>query len=283
MVSIRSHLAKGRVAASRQSAANFLFPSKECGALPRRRYGVLKMPPNLILFPTVEIKSKSKITRLAGCSIAVLCLAAVCRADERDVQFNRWFAAQTNLQSWSADFIQTRSLKVLSQPLVATGKVWVTVPGLFRWELGQPAQTIVLRQPNQLLIIYPRLKRVEKYSLEGVPPGPLKDALALMDASLPRDRASMEERFRLLSATETNSILQMTLQPKSASARKFIGEILIGFRTNDFSIAVTELKFADGSSLRNDFTNTVLNRPIDPALFEVKLAPDFTVVEPLRQ
>jgi outer membrane lipoprotein carrier protein len=214
-----------------------------------------------------------------------LCLAAamVARADERDVQFDRWFAVQTNLQSWSADFTQTRSLKMLSQPLVATGKVWVTVPNRFRWELGQPAQTIVLRQPDQLLIIYPRLKRAEKYSLSGVPPGPLKDALALMDASLPRDRATMEENFRLLSATETNSILQMTLQPKSASARKFISEILIGFRTNNFSIAVTELKFADGSSLRNDFTNTVLNRPIDPALFEVKLAPDFTVVEPLRQ
>jgi outer membrane lipoprotein carrier protein len=221
---------------------------------------------------------------LAACTIAALCLAAmVARADERDIQFTRWFAAQTNLQSWSADFTQTRSLKVLSQPLVATGKVWVTAPGLFRWELGQPAQTIVLRQPDQLLIIYPRLKRAEKYSLEGVPPGPLKDALALMDASLPRDRASMEERFRLLSATATNSILQMTLQPKSASARKFISEILIGFRTNDFSIAVTELKFADGSGLRNDFTNVVLNQPIDPALFQVKLSTNFTVVEPLRQ
>ncbi len=277
MVSIRSHLAKGRV--------DSLL----------RALGFLNLNPNLSLFPLSEIEMKikskimikrnRKIATLAACTIAALCvIASVARgADERDVQFNRWFAAQTNLQSWSADFTQTRSLKVLSQPLVATGKVWVTAPGLFRWELGQPAQTIVLRQPDQLLIIYPRLKRAEKYSLEGVPPGPLKDALALMDASLPRDRATMEERFRLLSATETNSILQMTLQPKSASARKFIGEILIGFRTNDFSIAVTELKFADGSGLRNDFTNTVLNRPIDPALFQIKLPPDFTVVEPLRQ
>ena len=118
------------------------------------------------------IKRKSK--SLVACTIAVLCVTAsvACGADERDIQFNRWFAAQTNLQSWSADFTQTRSLKVLSQPLVATGKVWVTVPNRFRWELGQPAQTIVLRQPDQLLIIYPRLKRAEKYSLSGVPPGP---------------------------------------------------------------------------------------------------------------
>jgi outer membrane lipoprotein carrier protein len=229
----------------------------------------------------IMIKRKS----LIFCIIAALGVAAyVARgADEQNAQFDRWFAVQTNLQSWSADFIQTRSLKVLTQPLVATGKVWVTAPGRFRWELGQPAQTIALRQTDQLFIVYPRLKRVEKYSLDGVPAGPVKDALALLDASLPRDRASMEERFKLMSATVTNSVLQMTLQPKSASARKFISEIVIGFRTNDFSIAVTEMKFADGSSLRNDFTNVVLNQPIDPARFELKLAPDFTVVEPLRQ
>ena len=56
------------------------------------------------------------------------------------------------MQSWSGDFTQTRTLTVLNQPLVSHGKVWVK-PGEFRWELGQPAQTIVLRRPDQLLII----------------------------------------------------------------------------------------------------------------------------------
>ena len=132
------------------------------------------------------------------------------------------------------------------------------------------------------MIVYPRLKRAEKYPLNGVPSGPMKDAMTLLDASLPRDRAAMEERFHLLSAIQTNSILEMTLEPRSASARKFIGRILIGFRTNDFSIAVTEMKFVDGSSLRNDFSDVVLNRPIDPALFEPKVPSDYTVVEPLH-
>ena len=226
----------------------------------------------------------TKILRaLRRCLWISLCLmAAVSRAAGPDDQFDKWFAVQTNLQSWSADFIQTRSLKVLAQPLVSAGKVWVK-PGEFRWELGQPVQTIVLRRPDQLLIVYPRLKRAERYSLDGVPSGPMKDALALLDASLPRDRATTEQHFRLLSATETNSILQMLLQPRSNSARKFITEIMIGFHTNDFSIAATAMKFADGSSLRNDFSNVVMNRPVDPALFEVKLPPDCTVVEPLKQ
>jgi len=214
--------------------------------------------------------------------LVLLFLAAELRAADYDAQFNQWFAVQTNLQSWSGDFTQTRTLTVLNQPLVSHGKVWVK-PGEFRWELGQPVQTIVLRRPDQLLIVYPRLKRAEKYPLDAAPTGPMKDALALLDATLPRDRATMEKSFRLLSATETNSILQMTLQPKSDSARKFIGEIVIGFHTNDYMIAATEMRFADGSSLRNDFTNVVVNQPIEPKLFEADLPADYTVSEPLKK
>jgi outer membrane lipoprotein-sorting protein len=204
------------------------------------------------------------------------------RAGAPEPLVERWFAAQTNLHTWTADFVQTRSLKALSQPLIGSGKVWVTAGGKFRWEMGRPAQTIALRQPDQLLIIYPRLKRAEKYPLAGVPPGPLKDALALLDASVPRDRATMEQRFRLLSASLTNSVLEMALQPKSTSARKFITGVLIGFRTNDFAIASTEMRFTDGSILRNDFNQVLTNPPIDPALFEPKLPADYAVVEPLR-
>ena len=230
--------------------------------------------------------ARGQITRIfhaLGCGFWILMFSAatIAHADDHDAQCNKWFEVQTNLHSWSGDFTQTRSLKVLTQPLVSAGRVWVK-PGEFRWELGQPVQTIVLRQPDQLLIVYPRFKRAEKYPLDAVPSGPMKDALALLDASLPRDRAAMEKNFCLLSVTETNSILQMTLQPRSAAARKFIGEIVIGFRTNDFIIAATEMKFADGSSLRNDFTNVVLNPPIEAKLFEANLPADYTVVEPLK-
>ena len=86
--------------------------------------------------------------------IAAPCSHAA-EAPKLDGLFGQWIAVQTNLQSWSADFTQTRSLKVLAQPLISTGKVWVA-PSRFRWELGQPAQTIALRQPDQLVIIYPR-------------------------------------------------------------------------------------------------------------------------------
>jgi len=214
---------------------------------------------------------------------AACLLAGTAVADSGTALLDQWISAQTNLHTWMADATQTRSLKVLSQPLVSSGKVWVMAPDRFRWELGQPAQTIALRQPDLLLIIYPRLKRVEKYPLRAVQPGPWKDALALLEASFPRSREDLNAHFRVLSVTETNSLMQVTLQPRSASARKFMAEIQVSLSTNDFSPLATELRFSDGSSMRNDFTNIVVNAPLRQELFDAKLDADFSLVEPLRQ
>jgi outer membrane lipoprotein-sorting protein len=224
----------------------------------------------------------NRISRVFTLLCAILFWATMASvAADYDAQFNQWFTVQTNLHSWAGDFTQTRTLTVLNQPLISPGKVWVQ-RGEFRWEVGQPAQTIMLRTPDQLLIVYPRLKRAEKYPLGAIPTGPMKDALALLDASLPRDRATMERNFKLVSASVTNGVLQMTLLPRAEAARKFIGEVAIGFHTNNFIIATTELKFADGSKLHNDFTNVVVNQTLDAKWFEAALPADYTVTEPLK-
>ena len=222
---------------------------------------------------------------LRGALSALLLLVAVltAHAAEQSLVLDTWFSAQTNLHSFTADVIQTRTLKVLSQPLVSTGKVWVVIPNRFRWEIGQPAQTIALRQPDTLFLIYPRLKRAEKYPLNDNQPGPWRDALALLEASFPRSRADLESHFRVLSVTQTNANWELILQPKNALARQMMAEIGITVRTNDFSLAATEMKFADGSRMRNDFTNVVLNPVLGEEIFDAKLDPGVTVVEPLRQ
>jgi len=200
---------------------------------------------------------------------------------QSEALLDQWIAAQTNLLTWSADAVQTRTLKTLTQPLVSTGKVWMIPPDQFRWELGQPAQTIALRRREELFLVYPRLKRVEKYPLTGHSSGPWHDALALLDASFPRSRADLAAHFQLLSVIQTNGQLQVRLQPKSPSARQFLTEISVRVYTNDFSPAATELIFSDGSSLRNEFTHGVVNRPIEASRFAVTSDTNFTVVEPL--
>jgi outer membrane lipoprotein-sorting protein len=199
--------------------------------------------------------------------------------DQTDL-LGHWFASQTNLQTWTADAVQTRTIKTFNQPLISTGRVFVAVPDRFRWELGNPPQTIAIRQVDNLYLVYPRLKRAEKYSLDAAKAGPWKDALALLEASFPASRVQLESRFDILAVSQTNQVAQVTLQPKSAFAKKFMSEIQIGFRTGDFSPAFTELKFSDGSTMRNDFSNSRTNTPLDATLFEPDLPQGTTIVEP---
>jgi len=195
---------------------------------------------------------------------------------------DQWIKAQANLHTWSAQVIETRNIKTFSQSLVSTGQVWVAIPDHFRWELGQPPQTIAVREPAELTIIYPRLKRVEKYPLQGEINGPWKDALALLDASFPQSRAKLEAQFQIRSVTQTNGVATLSLQPRSSAARKFIGRVEIGFHTGDFSPAFAELVFGDGSSLRNDFNHGQANPALDSSMFAPKIDPSFTVVHPAK-
>lgn len=193
-----------------------------------------------------------------------------------------WLAAQTNVLTWSARVIQTRSLKSLAQPLTATGRVWFAAPDRFRWELGDPPQTIAVRRSDQMLILYPGLKRAERYPLAESHSGPWRDTLALLEAGFPRSRAELESRFRVLSESESEGAHEVTLQPRSAGARRLMPRIRIAFDATDFSLRATELQFADGSTLRNTFTNAELNPKLDESRFATEVDAGYQVVEPLK-
>jgi outer membrane lipoprotein carrier protein len=194
-----------------------------------------------------------------------------------------WLAAQTNVHTWSADFIQTRTLQSLTEPLTAAGHVWFAAPERFRWELGHPPETIAVGTRASLLLIYPQLKRVERIPLGGNQAGPWGEALAMLEAGFPRSAATLQSRYEVLSQTVTNHTCRLKLQPRSAAARRIMPRVEIDFDTRNYGLLGTELEFSDGSTLRNDFEHIVLNPKLNEALFSPEIAPDYTVVEPLKK
>jgi outer membrane lipoprotein-sorting protein len=205
------------------------------------------------------------------------------RAADANPLLKSWLLYQTNIQTWSADFVQTRSLKSFTKPLTSSGHVWFAAPNQFHWELGNPPQTIAVREPEQMLVIYPKLKRVEKYPLGGAAAGPWKDALALLEAGFPRDENELKSRFNIQGIDVRDDVCELTLEPKSSMARRMMSQIKIAFDTKTFLLRATELKFADGSTMRNDFKNPRLNEKLDDALFSPPLDASYKVVEPLKK
>jgi outer membrane lipoprotein-sorting protein len=188
---------------------------------------------------------------------------------------NGWFEAQARLQTWSAEFTEIRTFKALAQPLQTTGQVWVVMPDRFRWELGRPPQTIAVRQADELAIVYPRLKRAERYRLDETQPAPWKDALALLEAGLPRSREELESRFRITGLQQTNAAWRVSLQPRSTFARQLMPELQVELSTNTFILEANQVTFSDGSTLRDEFRHAQVNAPLSPALFMPPIEPDF--------
>ncbi len=205
------------------------------------------------------------------------------RAADADAVLDAWFAAQSRLHTWSADFVQTRALKTLTQPLVARGHIDFAMPKDFRWEIGRPVQTIALGHGDELFVIYPRLKRAERYPLGADAPAEWRDTMPLLQAGFPRNRREFDAQFQMVSLIGTNGEWQLSLQPKSVFARRMMPELHIGLATNDFSLTSTELVFVDGSRMRNDFTNAVLNPALDEKSFEWTPPADFKVTSPFAK
>jgi len=205
------------------------------------------------------------------------------RGADNDAIIAKWIAAQSNIHTFSADVVQTRTFKALARPLTAYGHVWFEAPNRFRWELTNPVPSIAVRGPEEMLVIYPKIKRAERYPLTGEQAGQWRDVMKLLDAGFPRNEADVQSQYNILSQQVNGDVCELTLQPKSAAARKLMPQIKIGFSTKDSTLTSTELKMADGSTMRNDFKNTEVNPKIDESLFAPKLGSDYKIVEPFKQ
>jgi outer membrane lipoprotein-sorting protein len=199
-----------------------------------------------------------------------------------DALLTGWLNAQTNFQTWEADFVQTRSLKALTQPLTASGHVWFAAPSSFRWEITSPSHTIAVRQAAQMLVLYPELKRGERYVLDNDKAREWKDTLALLDAGFPRSRDQVESRFRIISQSTANGVHEIALQPKAEAARRIMPQIKIGFDSQNFALRSTQLQFADGSTMENVFTNAALNPKIEASEFNPPIGSDWKMTEPFK-
>src|SRR5580698_10208292 len=136
-------------------------------------------------------------------------MLAIAQSDSLTAPVKSWLAAQDNIHTWSADLVQTRTLQSLTEPLTAKGRVWFEAPGRFHWELGQPPQTIAISTLTNLLLIYPRLKRVESIALGGAQPGPWRSALDMLQAGFPRTEKDLLDRYNILSQTVTGQTCRL--------------------------------------------------------------------------
>ena len=94
----------------------------------------------------------------------LLLLATPLRAEDTQTILRDWISKQAAISSLRADFIQTRRLPALRIPLKKSGTVWFGTEGRFRWQVGDPAELLVLKSPNDFLVIEPKKSLARRFS-----------------------------------------------------------------------------------------------------------------------
>jgi len=211
----------------------------------------------------------------------VLALALPGLSAESVPNLDPWLAQRTNLVAWSADVQQTRTLKSVARPLVTPGRVWFRAPNLFRWELGQPARTVAIREPDRLVLLYPLLKRAEIYPLTDASQGVWRSSLTLLEAGFPSSREQLESQFSILDIDERDGQILVRLEPKSDLARRWVSRVDVTLEGSTSELVATELHFADGSRLRNEFTGASSEADPPPHYFRADIPAGYTVTQPV--
>jgi outer membrane lipoprotein-sorting protein len=190
---------------------------------------------------------------------------------------DKWLESQAQIQTWSADVLQTRTLKTLTRPLVARGRVWFAQPNNFRWQLGEPPRTVAVGSETELVILYPRLQRGERYAQGAALDKSWQEVLDLLEVGFPSDAERFHSRYLLLGSEQEDSYWRFTLSPRSEQARRLIETITLEISSESATLMATELVFPEGSVMRTDFEKHQINPELDEALFSQAIPEGFEV------
>jgi len=171
-----------------------------------------------------------------------------------------------DLKSFHAQFAQTVIDSNGEQVQDSKGEVWIEKPGRFRWDYRTPYRQLIVADGKRLWTWDEDLEQAT-----------VKD----IDEALSSTPAMLLSGFRPLSEVMTWKRLEdeegmqwFSLSPRQADAA--VERVRMAFADGDLSVIEVIDDF--GNHTRIVFSATQRNRPVDPALFELRLPPGTDII-----
>jgi len=196
--------------------------------------------------------------------ICVIFLAAVFHgAYAADADFEALRKNSAQIKTIQADFIQTKSMKILAKPLISEGRFYYAAPDSFRWEYLKPLKSIVLNHKGQTKrYIYSGGKMVEDESggaqAMKIILGEINSWMSGNFDQNPSFKATLKE------ATYT----QITLTPAGQNMNGMLQKVIITVSKKDAAVKSVKIIESETSSTIIDFKNTQTNKSIPESIFQ---------------
>ena len=200
------------------------------------------------------------------CLMMVFCLSTSVRGDE--TALNDWLKRQAGIQSLETRFTQERKLPSLKQPISSPGKLAFSKPGRVRWQLGEPAATLVVSSGEEITLIDYATKTARRVKADS----PQAARYSLLTGEGFQSAENFRKLFEVTAHRIESGIHQYTLKPKDRRMRSQVPWVFLDIDPAKGELRAMEMELQDKSRIRTVFHEPRFNTKLSPALFKADLS-----------
>lgn len=177
--------------------------------------------------------------------------------------FDRLRRDASRISSLSADFVQKKSMKILSKPLVSTGKFFYAAPDSIRWEYVKPIRSIVISEKGtSKRYIASGGKMIEDKT------GGVQAMKIVLDEVAGWMKGKFSANPSFAASVREGSETVIVLTPTGKNTAGMIEKIEITVSRKDAVVKTVRIVEGAAAETRIDFLRTAVNPALPPGTFQ---------------
>jgi outer membrane lipoprotein-sorting protein len=206
------------------------------------------------------IQTSSKLLCIiGGLFLLVLCSYHNAFADN----FEQLCKDAANIQTIQARFVQSKSMKILSKPLISEGRFYYVSPDSFRWEYFKPLKSIVIVHKGETKRYISSGGKMTEDKTGGVQA--MKIVLNEITAWM---SGKFDQNPSFTATLKEGTYTEITLTPVGKSMAGMIEKIIITISKKDAAVKSVKIIESKNSLTRIDFSDAVINKVIPESTFQ---------------
>jgi chaperone LolA len=183
-------------------------------------------------------------------------------------------AQRAKSPSMTANFVEKKTTRLLSKPLVTEGTIAFQSPNKFRREVTGKSPSLTVSNGQKLWIYYPGFKEAELYTLGQK--AFFDDSIAALTAGL---NFNQIDKFFSYKATRETTGYRIQLTPRSSGLKRMVKELTVWI-DHEAKVHRTETILPKGDRVETSYKNQ-RSTPLPASTFDFTPPADARVSQPL--
>ncbi len=191
--------------------------------------------------------------------LLLMVMPVAVRADD----FERLRKESARITTMSADFVQKKSMKILSKPLVSEGKFFYAAPSSIRWEYQKPLRSVIISGPGTTRhYIASGGKMIEDKT------GGAQAMKIVFDEVAGWMSGKFNSNSAFTATLKEGPVTQITLKPSGKNMAGMIEKIEITISRKDRFVQCVRIVEGANAETQINFQHVVLNKGIHSSVFQ---------------